>query len=186
MKWLPFICLLLLSASCIDFDRSKYIEEIDSSINELSEAKAQLNQAIFDSIPLILKEIDLVQNRIRTNIKQDSLSLETAIDVDNYKKVENNLIDIEERISVMQKDINAILQDLHNLKKDIENNTGDRAKYEANIQLEKENVKILLNAVEFYTTTCNASFDTFHSVHESLDGYSNLLEMKNKEQNLIP
>lgn len=186
MKLLFLSLTLILSSSCIDFDRSKHLKEIDVAIDALKKSASELETPIFDSIPIVLSEIKWVNQRIRTYIKQDTLSIETALKIDEYKQIESQLILISEQIPVTQKDINSVTSDLILLKKDISNNSGDRALYTTNLAAEKENQKILIGAVERYTTTCRSSFKTFQLIHDSINEFSNHLELKNKEQNLIP
>jgi hypothetical protein len=186
MKWLFYILVFLITSACIDFDRSKYKDEIDASIEALNQSNLTLNQSFFDSIPIVLSEIEIVTNKIRTYIKQDTFSLEIALKIDEYKNVEAELIHVFQQIPVTKKDIKTVLADLKNLKKDITNNSGDRASYGVNLSLEKSNKKVLVEAVERYSNTCTKAFSTFNAIYPSIFEYTIQLELKNKEQNLIP
>ena len=185
MKWLFYILIFLITSGCIDFDRSKYKEEIDVSIEELNQSSSTLNQSFFDSIPIVLSEIKSVTNKIRTFIKQDTFSLEIALKIDEFKRIEAELIHIFQQIPVTKKDIKTVIADLKNLKKDITNNSGDRVGYGANLMLEKSNKKVLVEAVERYSSNCIKAYETFHSIHPSILEYTIQLELRNKEQNLI-
>ena len=186
MKWLFFTLIPVLIYSCIDFDRSKHIEEIDTSIEELNHSTSDLNDPLFDSIPIVISHMNRLNERIRTYIKQDTLSLETALKIDEYKSLEAEIIQLSEQIPVAKKDINQVVSDLKNLKKDISSNAGDRANYNANIALEQASKKVLVDATHGYTTTFSTLLIRFNSLHTALWDYSIQLEMKNKEQNLIP
>jgi len=186
MKWLFYSLILFFATSCIDFDRSEHIAEIDTSINELKKASTDLNSPLFDSIPIVLSEINKLNEQFRTFIKKDTLTLETAEKIDQYKAVEADLILLSEQLPITQKDIKTVITDLQNLKKDISNNVGDRAKYSSNLALELENKKVLIDAANKYSGTFSNSLKKFNSIHTFLRNFSIQLEMKNKEQNLIP
>lgn len=186
MKWLFYSLIAIILLSCIDFDRSKHLQEIDSSIKELKQSTSDLNDPLFDSIPIVLSEINRLNERLRNYIKQDTLSLERALKIDEYKSVEANLIQLTEQIPVAKNDIIAVISNLKNLKKDISSNSGDRANYSANIALEQDNKKILVEATNRYTTSLSNTLIRFNSIHPALWDYSIQLEIKNKEQNLIP
>lgn len=186
MKWLFFSLIPILIYSCIDFDRSKHIVEIDTSIEELKHSASELNDPLFDSIPIVLSKINSLNERIRSYIKQDTLSLETALKIDEYKSLEVEIIQLSEQIPVAKKDIKKVVSDFKKLKKDISNNTGDRANYNANIALEQETKKLLVDATQGYTKTFSRSLIRFNSLHTALWDFTIQLEMKNKEQNLIP
>lgn len=186
MKWLVYSLFLVLLYSCIDFDRSKHTKEIDASIEQLKQSTSELNTPFLDSIPLVLSQINRLNERIRSNIKQDTLSLETALKIDEYKSLEAEIIQLKEQIPITKKNINTVISDLKKLKKDISSNSGDRAKYSANLALEQGNKKILVDAAQLHSTTFSNTLIRFHSIHSALSDYSIQLELKNKEQNLIP
>ena len=97
-----------------------------------------------------------------------------------------NIIQLKEQIPITKKDINTVISDLKSLKKDISSNSGDRANYSANLALEQENKTILVDAAQRHSTTFSNTLIRFHSIHSALSDYSIQLELKNKEQNLIP
>ena len=112
MKWLFYSLIAIILLSCIDFDRSKHLQEIDSSIKELKQSTSDLNDPLFDSIPIVLSEINRLNERLRNYIKQDTLSLEIALKIDEYKSVEANLIQLTEQIPVAKNDIIAVISNL--------------------------------------------------------------------------
>lgn len=185
MKWLFFIFTFLIVCSCIDFDRTQYLEDIDVFTEELNQSYTSLNDAHFDSIPIVLSEINRVNSRIRSYLNQDTISLEVALKIDDYKRIKSDLTQLTQQIPIARKDIKTVLSDLKNLKKDITNNTGDRANYGTHLALEKKNKTVLLKAIQHYSSVYDRSLKMFHSIHTSLLNYSIQLKMKNKEQNLI-
>ena len=186
MKWFFCSLFILFLFSCLDFDRSKHIKEINSSILELEHCLTELKSPKFDSIPIVLSEIKQLNEHLRRYIKQDTLSLETALKIDEYKSIEATITQLTVQIPITENDIKTVINDLKNLENDISNNAGDRANYSANLAVENENKKVLVEASKRYTTDLSSSINRFNSIHSTLKDFSIQLEMKNKEQNLIP
>lgn len=166
--------------------QSEYNQQIDQSINELNLSKEKLSNKIFDSIPTVVSEINTLKSDIRTFLKNDTLPLDIALKIDEINRIDIALQNIKANKIIALKDINAVIQNLNNLKTDIENGSGDRGKYKENIDIEKAKQKILVDAVESYINDCTNSIHTFNDTKEELISFSNELELKNQEQNLIP
>jgi len=186
MKWLLYIFLFLSLISCIDFKQSEYTETIDLSIESLNQSKTKLDEAVFDSIPIIISEIKTIKTKIRTYLKNDTLPLNIALKIDDLNQIDKELKKIEKNIPIAKKDIDVLTLNLSNLKKDIYNGSGNRAKYAENIELEKTNQTLITNSVDVYFNNCSESIQLFNEIKNELKSFSNKLELKNKEQNLIP
>lgn len=166
--------------------QSEYNQKIDQSISELNLSKEKLSYKIFDSIPLVISEINNLKSNIRTFLKNDTLPLDIALKIDEINQIDKALQNIEANKTITLNDINAVIQNLKNLKTDIENGSGNRGKYQENIKVENSKQKFLVDAVENYLNDCTNSIQTFDNLKVDLFSFSNDLEMKNKEQNLIP
>lgn len=186
MKWLFYTLLLSVLTSCVEFKQSEYIQKIDVCIKELSASKLKLNNSTFDSIPIVNSEIKAVKTKIRANIKNDTLPLEVALKIDEINQINNSLNNIENQIPIAAKDIDVVLSNLNKLKKDIKNGSGNRAKYDENIEIEVSKQTLIVKSVDTYYSTCSTAIKSFNDVKNELKSFSNELELKNKEQKLIP
>lgn len=166
--------------------QSEYNQKIDQSINLLNQSKKKLSNKTFDSIPIVISEIIDLKSNIRTFLKNDTLPLDIAIKIDEINQIDKTLQNIEANKTIAFKDINVVIQNLNNLKKDINNSSGDRGKYKENIEIEKSKQKILVDAVDDYYSDCTNSIQSFNETKSELISFSNELKLKNEEQNLIP
>ena len=186
MKWLFLIILFYTLSSCIELQQSEYIKEIDTSIHLLDEAKEKMDNSVFDSIPTVLSEINFVKTKVRDFLKNDTLPLDYAIKIDQLNETETTLKKIEKEIPVLINDIETLSENLNNLKNDINNSSGIRAKYSDNIEIETKNQTLLVEAAMRYYEDCSNSIKSFYEIEPELKLFSNKLELKNKEQKLIP
>lgn len=181
MKWFLILLIPICTCSCIDFERSEHVDDINSNLKELEMSKTRLNKPVFDSISPVLSRINTLKERLHSQLSEDTLSLETALKIDEYKQIEASLIALKAQIPITQKDIQIVTKSLKNLKKDIEQNSGDRANYGKHLTLEQKNQEIILEAVDQYESKINKLLERFETIHDSLQEYSIQLEMKNKE-----
>ena len=186
MKWLFYFLQIFALTSCIEFSQSEYIEKIDTSIDALNQSKLKLEQPVFDSIPVVLIEIKNIKSAFRENLKNDTLPLEIALKIDQVNQIKKILEKTDKAIPLTILDINALIINLKNLKKDINNGSGNRAKYPDNIQIEKEKQTLVVNSVETYYRNCSAAIKSFKEIENELKLFSNELELKKEEQKLIP
>ena len=186
MKWLFYLLVFFVFSSCVDFNRSKQLDAIDKSIEELRINRALLKTSLFDSIPIVLPKIEALKTRLRAQLKNDTLSLRIALKIDEFKKIESDLKNIELAIPIAEKDIENLKTNFSNLKKDIENSVGQRGDYKKNIAVEIKKKDTLINAINRYKENCASSFVTLKVLHIELSNFTDALELKNKEQNLIP
>lgn len=186
MKWLIYVFLVFNLSSCIEMKQSEYNQKIDQSIETLKQSKKKLSNPIFDSIPIVVSEINSLKSNIRTFLKNDTLPLDIALKIDEISHIDIALQNIEANKIIALKDINVVIQNLNNLKKDINNSSGDRGKYDENIEVEKSKQIILVDAVDDYFNDCTNSLQSFNEIKTELISFSNKLKLKNEEQKLIP
>ena len=186
MKWLFYLLVIFTFTSCVDFNRSEQLDAIDRSVEELSASQSVLNTSLFDSIPIVLPQIVALKTRLRAQLKNDTLSLKIALKIDAFKKIEADLKNIETSIPVAEKDIENLTTNFTNLKSDIENSVGQRGDYKENIATEVKKKDTLINAINRFKENCASSLVAFKVLHSELSNFTDALELKNKEQNLIP
>lgn len=166
--------------------QSEYNQKIDQSIETLKQSKKKLSHTAFDSIQVVISDISILKSNIRRFLKNDTLPLDIALKIDKINHIDRTLQDIEANKTIALKDINVLIQNLNNLKKDINNTSGNRGKYSENIEAEKSRQIILVDAVDRYYNDCTKSLQSFNEIKFELISFSNELKMKNKEQKLIP
>ena len=166
-------------SACSDFNRPNQLEKIEHLENQLEELKTVFD---YDSMELIVKEIQRVESRLLMYFETDTLQLDLIKKLDNYKRVKPSLLFVlENKNRVIDTRIQRI-ESLSKLKFDIENGVGRRDKYDQNIQFEKEEMDKYQIFVNYCDSTTSYSFKTFNILQNDVLGFTLRLEEKYKVQ----
>ena len=172
---------VVLSLIFLKFASDKFEERKRDLINEGKEKYLEMKE-FYNMKNVFFLPQESRWSYLIENAKQDDIALK----IDKINHIDRTLQDIEANKTIAFKDINVLIQNLNNLKKDINNSSGNRAKYSENIEAETSRQIILVNAVDDYFSDCTNSLQLFNEIKLDLISFSNKLKVKNEEQNLIP
>ncbi len=183
MKLLLTVVLMLSLISCIDVRRTEQLEEIDQLISEINQSTELLKPTLLDTLEMSVTLGRKTKLNIRQNLNDDTLTLERAIQLDAYTR---NMVEFEyirEQVPLLKENAEIIENALLTLKSDIENEAGNRSKYDSQIQLEEEKVLKLIAKVDSLIIVKDASLTSFKELHNKLSDFS-LKLVEKKEDNL--
>ena len=182
MKKIQFLIASVFLFSCSDFYRPGQLEKIDKLLFELEEIEDSCYSSDFDTIPIILTEVERMENKIKQNYVDDTLSLSFAKKLDSFQSIRKGLAPLNKIVPGIFERIDIERRAIKNLKHDINNSTGDRAMYEDNISFETENVNDLRELADQCVATKELNVEIFNNLHEDLRSYSIKLIQENKER----
>ena len=173
MKFLLFLFIIILSTSCADLKKGDQIEiitELEKSIDSISTV---LIENKLEQIAPIIRQSRTIEKRIVDKFNPDSIiDLETGKKLDAFKEMLNSFDPMEKAYRDLLKSSKKESVILKELKSDIENGNGERAKYTEFVAFEVKKVNQLRQLLSDYVKTKNQSVKTFNTVHEDVNKFS--------------
>lgn len=162
------LCVLIVAA-CHDVRKQKQLDQL-STLNTIV---VNIQQQV-DSIDIVAwNQTRASTQETRRIIKanyttDDTISLEFAQKLENYKAIEVNLSYFEKEreqfLEALQRARNAVKL----LRNDVENSQGDRNAYDKNIAIEKKRVTELANYFAQWLETKTKCVNSYHDLHPTI------------------
>ncbi len=150
MKFFIFFSIVFMLISCADIHKGS---ELDS-INQMNKTVDSINTVAienkFEQLNQMINQAKEVEQRIITNYASDTIEYELGVKLDQYRTVLNSFDPLKKAYSEIMSGCKDENLDLKNLKDDIENGNGNRAKYEEYIRLETLKIKQLHQLLSDY------------------------------------
>ena len=185
MKTFQLLILIAVCCSCIDLKKPEQEDQIEALNLKITELAGLIVEFPSDSITEIISEILQIEEKIKKYSVNDTLTLENAMQIDEFKKVRIILEDSFDHNSTIVAELEKLKKSISNLQSDIQNSVGDRANYEVNIAFEEEKLNQLTLFIEDYDLKWRTCIETFYNLQPILKVFSEKLEHKNREQFLL-
>lgn len=163
------ILCLLIFAACHDVQKRTQLEQI----TELRAITTTIQQKLADidreTWKTTLNSTQNTRNTIRSKYAtDDTISLEFAQKLEDYKAIEKNLVRFEKEIKELE--IALLMEEnaLKALQTDIQNSQGDRNAYSKNIALEKKRVTDLENYFHDWIETKTKCVNSYQDLHPAI------------------
>lgn len=149
MKFAVAAFLLFILISCVDFHKGEYLNRIRSMEKQLASLQSEANE--FDSLKL--EELTQHYEKVKLTAQSitDTLSIETAILLDEHLIAMRKIDPCLEKISILRKNADSEKETLKNLKSDVRNSYGKRDKYGEYVSREEakvDSLQVLLNEID--------------------------------------
>lgn len=167
-----FLTALLTACSFLDSEKDDYFQEIDEMQEELNAMESKLLSNEIDTLPALQVATNTVELRIKNNLVMDTIDMSLAKKLNAYKVMRRSLGPIGSAFQKGKKSIIEQRETLKNLRKDIENGSGERDKYRNYIGFEKEKVKKISTLIADYVNQKNKTMKTFFDLHSELNTFS--------------
>lgn len=165
--------ILALFSSCADLKKGKQIEMIDSLNKSIDSISTVLIENKFEQMDPIVRQSRTIEKRIIDKFNPDSIiDLETGKKLDVFKEMLNTFEPLEKAYKDLLLNSKKEKIVLSELKSDIENGNGDRARYTEYVAFEAKKVKELRQLLSDYVQTKNQSSKTFNTVHNDVNTFS--------------
>ena len=151
-KWTLLISIAFVFAGCADLKKSEQLERIDMMSTELDTWKLELLDFDKEQWKQWMENTETSVTKLK-QLEADTVSLETAMEIDTYRKLQKKLPGLAAQQNGCLKDINAIQKRLKKLRSDIEKGNGRRDKYDSYLNNEEQEMEILEAKCAFYQNT---------------------------------
>lgn len=163
---------VLLFISCSDLkkgEQSKSIDELSATVDSIEEV---LIEHHVDTLKQMLDNAKEVQESIALFHSSDTIPLDFALRMDEYKLMIQNIPEIEQNQFTLKNGVTEIRVSLSNLKADINNASGEKQKYDEFIAHEKKKVTELREVLTNYDLLRSQLMENFNELHEEMKEFS--------------
>lgn len=169
----PVLALTLTLFSCADLKKGQQIETITALEKSIDSINTVLIENKLEQIDPIVRQSRTIEKRILNKFNPDSIiDLATGKKLDQFKEMLNTFEPLEKAYKDLKKHSKKESIALKELKSDIENSNGERAKYDEFVSFEAKKVEQLRQLLSDYVQTKNQSVKTFDTIHEDVNTFS--------------
>ena len=169
---------ILFLVSCVDLSKKNQLTELTQLSKRVDSIQQEFELLKKDTISEIIYSMNQTSDKIKTNIGDDTLSLQIAGKLDSYKKVYRKLTSIEaydEKFLFGSQDIKNSIEKLSN---DITKGNGDREKYDQFLTFERSKVIELEKLLSNVKKLQSESIETFQKIHPAISSFADQLSDK--------
>lgn len=158
--------------SCQDLKKDAQLKKITALKESVTTIQTDFNKNKVDTLNRVISSVFDVEFRIRRNYKSDTINTELGKKVNAYKMIRKRLKPIAGNYIKLEKGTKEELEALTKLEKDIQNNSGDKAKYDEYITFEEDKVEQLKMVLSETIENQNNCLKTFKELHKELNDFS--------------
>lgn len=153
---------------CADLDKSDQLERIDVMRERLDLLEKELMEFDIDAWNQWKDDAKSSMTALK-QLESDTISLETAYEIDAYSRLKDNLPGLLIGQQDLLRQVKEGQSRLNKLRKDIEKGNGRRDKYDAFLKSEEEGMKIMEKRFAFYTEVYESIQTEFPEAQESVN-----------------
>lgn len=172
------LMLFLSLTSCHDVKKQKQLQQINDMIQTVDSIAQTRNTIHADSVSLMLSEIAVVRQSIQDNYDSDTITMEFAQELEDYKLAWHALKKVQQNNLLLETGIREEQKALAELQKDIQSGNGNRAKYDNYIRFEKNKVAQIRVLLSGTIQNKNTGTTIYHQLHDDMKAYNEQLLLK--------
>jgi vacuolar-type H+-ATPase subunit I/STV1 len=143
MKYVFFILGLLVLTSCLDMSKQQHLDQLSNLDKRIDSIQVEFEQLKKDTIEEIIYTMKETNIKIKDNIGDDTIDLETAKKLEDYGKIFRQLSAVEGYNNKILFGSQEVKNSVEKLYRDIESGNGERVNYEKFVKFETKKVKEL-------------------------------------------
>ncbi len=144
------LSLILFLFSCSDSELASKVDSIETLQSELEKQQTIIDTKLnSDTLNTLLKHLSLISNDLKKHYKGDTIPVELALKIDEYKRIHESLIDVPNITKELHQEIPLSAIRLKHLQYDIENAIGNREKYDDHLDQEEQIVNLIIAQVHY-------------------------------------
>ncbi len=172
MKFFGFIFILIILSSCADLHKGDQLLAVEAMHKTMDSITTVLIENDYKSVDEIRIESKEVAEKIKANYKGDTLELEFAKKLDDYKQMLSSFAPLKKGYLLLLKNTKEEKKALSKLMSDIEKGNGERAKYQEFILNEQKKTKQICVLLSDYVTQLKKSLTIYHQNKDAIYDYS--------------
>lgn len=178
---ITLLCVLIFG--CKDAEKKSFLQEINVMQHQLDSISNRIDNNNTDSTRMIIENIDRVLSEVKKNYFPDSINLQTADLLNDYKGISKGLSRNASNIRQAREAIPQVQEALNLLQQDINNGAGNRSEYKNYILFEKEKVEKIQSIMKTYFSQKKDQIDRFFEINVQVETFSKeLAEKRLKEK----
>jgi chaperonin cofactor prefoldin len=177
-----FAFLATLLVSCKDAEQKAFLAEIDELQQQLLEIEQLAQDHTVDSIGIHVAEINNTLLRIQNNYFPDSIDLEIAGMLNQYKMIRKRLQSNSGNLAKVKAALPEVKEALTHLAHDIEHGVGNRELYGEHVAFERDKVNQMQELIDFYIKGKDDNLSLYLEIGPKVEAFSmELLEKRKSE-----
>ncbi len=164
--------MLITFSSCADLRKGDQILAIEVMHKTLDSITTVLIENNYKSVEEIRVESIDVAKKIKDNYNGDTLNLEFAKKLDDYKQMLSSFTPLKKGYILLLKNTKEEKKTLSKLIDDIEKGNGERARYQEFILNEQHKTKQICVLLNDYVTQLKKSLTIYHQNKDAVYDYS--------------
>lgn len=169
---ISFALAASLFVGCTDVKKIEQIERIDSLSASVDSISQVYSENKIDTVRNISMSIYGVQNRIKNNYVSDTINFALGVKMGQHKWMKKKFKVVGKNGKVLDSGLVQMKTDLEDLRYDIDNGYGDRAKYDEHIGHESNKVRQLKAICNEYVLLKDSCMSIYNNVHDELNEFS--------------
>ena len=178
MKTVTLFLVLVFCYACSDIRRPEQLQKTEALLADLKTISEVSKNTDSLRILLLIKRIDSLEKRMKLDFKSDTMKFELVNELDKFKQIKPTLIFVANSKRRIDSLIEMRITTIENLHADIKESAGNRAKYDAYIQHESDEIEELKNFVNYCDSARAKSLKTFDTLHIGIEQFVSNLKIK--------
>lgn len=158
-------------------DIEKYTKKIDS-IENLS------NEIPYDTLAFILKEVHQFEAEVKKYFKDDTLEMEFARAMNEFKGIRKNMKDPENNKKIFHLEMEGLKKQLNDLEEDIKNGVLSKEEVQKYTAKEVADTKLLLQQFGLFHETADKVLDVYYLNREIIANTIKELKAKREREDI--
>lgn len=169
-------------ASCSDLKKSKQLASIDEMSKKLDKILVETKANKVDSARYYSIEAREIELRIKNNYTLDTVDVPFGTKMNRFKNMRRAFGKFDEKYENLLMGCAEIKESLRQLRHDINNGNGDRAKYDEYVAFEKNKFDQIDTLAKEYFEQKNLHMATFTELYKEIEDFSFKLFNENKKR----
>jgi hypothetical protein len=178
-KGLILVLLIFVVFSCADLKRKELLTQVEKYQNELNEMSNRLDSLSINDVSEIKNNTLQTELHIKQNLKLDTINLVLAQQLEAFKLMRKSIKPLMQQYSKAKKGIVEEKQVLKNLHLDIEEDRGERHRYNEYIGFERQKLNQLKSLSTDYFTARAKFFNDYKLLSPPIEALALELMKKN-------
>lgn len=161
--------------------KSEQIESIENMTKSLDSMENLILGNNIEPLEKVENSAQTIEMRIKVNFSNDTIDYDLGKKIDDFLQMYKNIKPLKKDYEAIKTSVVNEKNILKNLRNDIENGYGERAKYDEFVLFEEKKVNRFYSMLSEYLEQREIILKTYDELHDELNNYSLELEYKNKK-----
>ena len=172
--------MVILLVSCSDLKKEDQLAQLNTLQNELLESQNKFQNVFIDSLHVMSMSSSDLERNLKQNYKSDMVDVALGKRVDDYKRMRRMLGPLGNFGSKLKRAYDEQEKQIQSLLFDIDNGYGERNKYDAYIDMERDKNQQVFVLLQEYLRLKKDAFEIYEENHLWLSAFVVNLKSNNE------